>query len=190
MNPANFRFHALSWLRDSMNVRTDCLPHEEIEDADGVAITDATIVRARHGNPYMQLALWSFATSYALGLAAGHNLVGEFQHIVGALTGVAALAAVVFFALALRRRRGQRESVVIELRARTSAHGLVDAEAIRALREEAAGENAWMVSEAGFTADAVALAGPLCVRCFAAKGEAFVEVKPQLLEAASLPQAA
>jgi hypothetical protein len=177
MNVQSFRFHAISWLRDDMNVDTDCLPHEEIEADDGTAILDGTIVQASRSNPFLKQALLGLAMSYGFGLAAGQPLAGPIQLVFQLLTGASAIVAFGFIVAAFVRRRGRRKHVVVELRPHVRNLDIVDAPMIRALREEADGREAWMIAEGGFSPAALAAANAASIRCFTCKNDHFVEIR-------------
>lgn len=174
MDIQNFRYRAVTCLRDDLNVDTECLPHEELEHDDGLIIIDGAIVRAAKGNPYLNGALWAFAVSYGSGLAAGQNIGGAVELLLHLVTGASAVVAFWFIVSAYMRRRGRREDLVIALHGRTRTRGLVDASTIEALRDEAGRGKAWIMAEAGYTADALLTADRLHVRCYALEGDRFV----------------
>ncbi|HET6585945.1 MAG TPA: hypothetical protein VFG69_20955 [Nannocystaceae bacterium] len=177
MNTKDFHFHALCWLRDDMAVRTRCLPHDELEVDDGIAVVECTISRLRRNRQLEVGALWGFAMSYGFGLAAGHPLGSFLEASFGFLTGVSAVGALVLLvAAAVQARRG-RKPLLVELFARTQTRSVVDSDAIRRVHDDADGDAAWVIGQIGFTDEALALAKELGMRCFVS-GERFVEAKP------------
>src|SRR5690349_16892555 len=125
MDIQNFRYRAVTCLRDDHNVDTECLPHEELEHDDGLMFIDGAIVRAPRGNPFLKMALWAFALSYGSGLAAGQGIGGGIELLLHLVTGASACAAFLLLMLAFSRRRGRREPLVIAVHARTRTRGLV-----------------------------------------------------------------
>jgi hypothetical protein len=188
MDIRSFRYRALSCLRDDLNVMTECLPHEELEHDDGVMFIDGAIVRAPRGNPYLKLALWAFALSYGSGLAAGQTVGGPIELMLQFMTGASAFAALVLLMASFTRRRGRREAVVIALHGHTPTRNRVEAATIEALRAEAGHRTAWIMADAEYTADALATADHLRVRCYALEGDQFVAPSRRAFE--NLPVAA
>lgn len=177
MNTKDFHYHALCWLRDDMGVRTECLPHEELEVEDGVAAVECTTSRLRRNRRLELGALWCFAMSYGFGLAAGHPLGSFIEAMFGFLTGLSAVGAFVLLAAAVVQARRGRKALLVELFTRTGARTTIDVDAIQSVHEDADGDAAWIVGQIGFTDEALGLAKQLGVRCFVS-GERFVEAKP------------
>ncbi len=174
MDIQSFRRRAVTCLRDDHQIDTECLPHEELEHDDGLMLIDGTLVRAARDNPFSKAALWAFAASYGSGLAAGQGVGGGLEVVLHLVTGASAFAAFWLLVAAFYRRRGRREPLVIALHARTRTRGPVEAATIEAVRDEAGANKAWIMAEAGYTADALLTADRLHVRCYALEADHFV----------------
>lgn len=173
MNTKDFRYRAIAWLRDQMNVETRCLPHDEIEEDDGTAMIDGEVVRASKANPYRGQALVFIAVSYGVGLASSNGMSAALRTMLGITSGFFAVAAVLLLVVSFFHARGRRHQVVVKMH---SDGKPVDEGTIRAVRRKAKRGEAWVIAAAGFTTAAIAMAGDLSVRCFGFD-DRFVEQK-------------
>lgn len=186
MTTKPFRYRALAFLRDRMNVHTTAAPESRIENEQGWARFDGALVEASASSTLNLTALWILTSAAVVALvrerpmsAAGHEALATAASI-GLVAGIALLVA----AFVVRRRN--TTPLRIELRV---GHR-VDADAIEGLHRDRAGRLAWIVAEKGFTPEALAAAARLDVRCLDRDSDDYALVERTHIAAPAIAEAA
>jgi hypothetical protein len=163
MTTKPFRYRALAFLRDRMNVHTTAAPESRIENEQGWARFDGALVEASASSTLNLAALWTLTSAAVVALvrerpmsAASHDALATAA-FVGLVVGIALLVG----AYVVRRRNTTRMRIELRLGDR------VDADVIEGLHAHRQGRLAWIVAETGFTPEALATAARLDVRCLA-----------------------
>lgn len=173
--PTSLRARALPWLRAEMNVHTHDAPaqrHGTRDDDRRATVLGDLPAPSRGGRfAYGGLYAWTAAGVTAM-VAARHGLDAGLQRTFGALAIACLVAGAVLLVLAWRSRPTM-SAVRIELLGEPQAPTAAE---VKALRGESSAGALWLVTDAPWTAEALAEARALGVRCFEPQGRGFAEV--------------
>lgn len=178
--PTHNRFHflAINFLRDTMDVQTDVLPTNKVADPNDPehARIHGDVLPQTYRSKLGYIALMLLIVAGTVGMASIRPGLGASLQLALQIATVAAtgLSIVLLAAGSIRRRRAARP-VDMVIHASAAESGAVDVARIETWHAAAQGQ-LWVVSERGFSSDALALAAKLGVRCFGKVKRGFEEV--------------
>jgi hypothetical protein len=174
-----FHFRVISWLRETMSLNTRRLPTEVIAEGgeDNRTRLDGYVLPGDYRSTLGYLALLVLLGAGLLAMISGRaglspSLGSAFQ--IGA-AGMVALSMLMLVIDNVREHR-LRSPIDVVVLARRSDSDLVDADQLTQWHAGARGQ-LWVVSESGFTADALDAARARRVRCFAMRKQAIEELQ-------------
>jgi hypothetical protein len=173
--PNSLRARALPWLRAEMNVLTHDAPAQRQgtrDDDRRTTVLGTVAAPSRAGRfAYGGLYAWTAAGVVAM-VASRHGLEAGLQRTFSAIAVAALVGGAVLLVLAWRSRP-TTAAVRIELLGEPQAPTAAE---VKALRGESSADALWLVTDAPWTADALAEARALGVRCFGPQGRGFAEI--------------
>jgi hypothetical protein len=164
-----FHFRAISWLREKMSLETRRGPTDVVHDGDADHRTrlDGYVLPAGYQSVlgYLALVLMLCAGTFAM-ISGRAGLSPALAHALqfGGI-GLAAAGVLLLVVDNVREHR-LRNRVDVVVQARSTELAEVDADRLAQWHAGAHGQ-LWVVSETGFTADALEAARARRVRCFA-----------------------
>lgn len=171
-----FHIRAVNWLRDRMGVDTETLPTNVMADEHdpAKALVQGRVLAGGHPDTFGYLALiMLMVAACAVMATARPGLPAGFELGLQILAGVTTVAATAILAVDAWRVSRRRRSIEVVVLARDTEPARVEPEQLEQWCAVANGD-LWIVSEAGFAPEALALARRRSVRCFA-KGTAAME---------------
>lgn len=171
-----FHHRAITWLRDEMELDTPVLPTNAVADANDPtrAVIDGHVVVGGRRDTSGFLATMMVIVAACVGLVGARPGLGNPLTLAlwGTATGLV-VTAIALLVVEARRARGARLPVSVLVRSRGGAEVTPD----EIERWADGGDTSrWVVSEAGFAPEALAVARDRRVRCFAKGISSFVEV--------------
>jgi hypothetical protein len=166
-----FHFHALAWLREKMGVNTRSIVPEQHTAS---ARLSGYVMPADYHSVLGFLAVMLMICAATVAIASARAGLGPSlaYTLQVAAIGTTALAVVLFVIDNWREHRLARN---VEVVMQASADAEVDATRLARWHADAR-EQLWVVSERGFTPDALALARAHAVRCFTVRKHWIEEV--------------
>lgn len=170
-----FHFHALSWLREKMGVNPRALPPGKGEQSGVSTRLSGYVLPSDYQSVIGFLAVMLLLCAATVAIASARSGLDDSLQTalqVGAI-GTTTLAVVLFVIDNWREHHLARK---VEVVVQPSAAEEVDAARLERWHADAR-EQLWVVSERGFTPDALALARARAVRCFAVRKHWIEEVR-------------
>ncbi len=166
-----FHFRAISWLREKMSVNTRVLPTDAVADGEHPerARLSGYVLPEEYNAllGYLALMLLLCAGTVAMASARAGIDPGLVEVLrVGAVATT--VAAVVLLVVDNWREHHLARSVDVVVQGSAGELEQVDVAHLEVWHRDAKGQ-LWVVSERGFTADALALARERSIRCFTAR---------------------
>jgi hypothetical protein len=159
-----FHFLALAWLREKMGVNTRAIACDESRTH---ARLSGHVLPDNHHSVIGFLAVMLLICAATVAVASAQHQVSErLASALGFGAISASVVAVVLMVVDNWRERHLARSVEIVVLPGAEP---VDAARLAQLHADARAPHVWIVSELGFTADALALARAHAVRCFAVR---------------------
>lgn len=183
--PTHNRFHflAINFLRDTMDVQTDVLPTNKVADPNDPehARISGQVFAETYRSKLGYIALMLLIVAGCVGMGSIRPGIGATVSLGLQIATVASVAVSVALLVvdAIRRRRAARPVDVV-INASASESGAVDVAKIAKWHADAHGQ-LWVVSERGFSSDALALASKHGIRCFTKVKRGFEEVRASTL---------
>jgi len=183
--PTHNRFHflAINFLRDTMDVQTNVLPTNKVADPNDPehARISGHVFAETYRSKLGYIALMLLIVAGCVGMGAIRPGLDATFRLALQVTTVAStgLSIVLLVADMIRRRRAARP-VDMVIHASASESGAVPVAKIEQWYADAQGQ-LWVVSERGFSSDALALASKHGIRCFTKVKRGFEEVRASTL---------
>lgn len=174
-----FHYRAITWLREKMSLNTRRGPTEVVADGgeDTRTRLDGYVLPGDYQSVLGYLALMILLCAGTFAMISGRP--GLTPSLVSALQfGAAGMAVLSMLLLVIDnvREHRMRNPVDVVVLARRSDSDLVDADRLAQWHAGAHGQ-LWVVSESGFTPDALEAARTRRVRCFAMRKQWIEEVQ-------------
>jgi hypothetical protein len=173
-----FHFRAISWLREKMLLNTRRGPTDVLADEGEQSRTrlDGYVLPGDYRSVLGYLALMVLLCAGTLAMISGRSgLSPTLTHALQFSALGMAVASVLMLVVDNVREHHYRRPVDVVVLARSSETAEVDADRLARWHANAHGQ-LWVVSELGFTADALAAARAREVRCFALHKHCIEEV--------------
>jgi len=163
MSTTSFQWDAIHWLRDEAGLATEVRPADRIEDPDAPLVIEGFLVRPSRAGTYAYASLWILTFAVLLAMLGMPGISVETEMLLNRVGEAGlVLAAGLMLAAWITSRRSRSPALVV---LHPSAAPVTAAD-VTAFHQRAQGATPWIVVERPPTAEVLAAATKLGVRCF------------------------